>query len=87
MATSVEDKEKNATTSQVRFFFRIGIGAFSILLKNYSYVNLFQIEEKTFTHTTSTTANRTEETVVTQEMRATATHVLTTGAPEDLVSF
>ncbi|CAG7731848.1 unnamed protein product [Allacma fusca] len=51
MATSVEDKEKNATTSQ--------------------------IEEKTFTHTTSTSAHRTEQTVVTQEMRATAT-VLTT---------
>ncbi|ODM98417.1 Protein 4.1 [Orchesella cincta] len=47
MATSVEDKEKNATTSQ--------------------------IEEKTFTHTTSTSANRTEQTVVTQEVRATAT--------------
>ncbi|XP_021943985.1 protein 4.1 homolog isoform X6 [Folsomia candida] len=49
MATSVEDKEKNATTSQ--------------------------IEEKTFTHTTSTHANRTEQTVVTQEVRATATVV------------
>jgi erythrocyte membrane protein band 4.1 len=51
MATSVEDKEKNATTSQ--------------------------IEEKTFTHTTSTSAKGTEQTVVTQEMRARAT-VMTT---------
>ena len=43
----------------------------------YKDLSLFQIEEKTFTHTTSTSAHRTEQTVVTQEMRATAT-VLTT---------
>jgi len=82
MATSVEDKEKNATTSQVsRDFVRKLLCNF-FLISFSTFIQ--QIEEKTFTHTTSTTANRTESTVVTQEMRATAT-VLTTSGVEEMV--
>lgn len=107
MATSVEDKEKNATTSQVRNCLRrvrwtpfgcLGVISSSrwllllIIIKPVWTLRteklgdfqihgkftrgwfslLFQIEEKTFTHTTSTHANRTEQTMVTQQVRATA---------------
>jgi hypothetical protein len=67
---NASDSNNNSLSSSI---FLISFWPSHFHFMNYSF--FLQIEEKTFTHTTSTHANRTEQTVVTQEVRATATVV------------